>query len=264
MPHNLPQDDSRFMPPLQLAGQLIMETGGETYRVEETITRMGRAFGLADVESFAVPSGLFVSYRRSDGSVETAVRRVRRGATNLTCVNAVNQVSRMVEAGKLNCEEAYARLLEIKNAPAPYSPAMTILWAAISSAGFAVMFGGRLIEFLVAAMATTAAQLLALYFQNRRLHGLVTVLVGSVTSALIPMLFNRLTGLCMVDATVAGALMPLLPGLAMTIAVQDTMRGDSLSGTSHGISAALTAVMVAGGALIASGIMSLIAGGGVL
>ena len=32
--------------PLQLAGRIIMENGGETYRVEETVTRMGRAFGL--------------------------------------------------------------------------------------------------------------------------------------------------------------------------------------------------------------------------
>lgn len=27
--------------PLQLAGRIIMENGGETYRVEETVTRMG-------------------------------------------------------------------------------------------------------------------------------------------------------------------------------------------------------------------------------
>ena len=57
------RDDSRYMAPLQLAGRLIMENGGETYRVEETITRMGRAFGLQEVESFAVPSGIFISYR---------------------------------------------------------------------------------------------------------------------------------------------------------------------------------------------------------
>ena len=44
--------------------------------------------------------------------------------------------------------------------------------------------------------------------------------------------------------------MPLLPGLAMTNAVQDTMRGDIVSGLSHGINAILTAAMVAGGAQV--------------
>ena len=35
------KDDNEYMAPLHLAGRLIMENGGETYRVEETITRMG-------------------------------------------------------------------------------------------------------------------------------------------------------------------------------------------------------------------------------
>ena len=55
--------------------------------------------------------------------------------------------------------------------------------------------------------------------------------------------------------------MPLVPGLAMTNAVQDSMRGDLLSGLSHGMQAILTACMVAGGALLAQGIMKLVTGG---
>lgn len=261
MPRSAPQDESRFMQPLLLAGQLIVENGGETYRVEETITRMGHAFGLVDVESFAVPSGLFVSYRKGDGSTETAVRRVRKGSTNLTRVDQVNQVSRQVESGGMTCEEAYIRLLEIRTKPPVVSPMQVVLWAALSSGSFAVMFGGGVIEFCVAAVAAAVAQLLSIYFDKRKLNGIVSLLAGSTVSSLIPMLFHQLTHLCLLDVTVAGALMPLLPGLAMTIAVQDTMRGDSLSGTSHGITAALTAVMVAGGALVASAIMTLLWGG---
>ena len=37
------------METLQLVGRIIMENGGETYRAEETITRMGGGFGLKDV-----------------------------------------------------------------------------------------------------------------------------------------------------------------------------------------------------------------------
>ena len=55
--------DASCMDALQLAGRIIMENGGETYRAEETINRMGSGFGLDQVDSFAVPSGLFISYR---------------------------------------------------------------------------------------------------------------------------------------------------------------------------------------------------------
>ena len=95
-------DDARYMAPLHLAARLILENGGETYRVEETVTRMGHAFGFDEVEAFAVPSGIFISYRKHDGNIETAVKRVRKGATDLTRVDEVNAISRRMELEKLS------------------------------------------------------------------------------------------------------------------------------------------------------------------
>ena len=66
------------------------------------------------------------------------------------------------------------------------------------------------------------------------------------------------------EASVAACLMPMLPGLAMTNAVQDTLRGDMVSGISSATSAVLTASMIAGGALVASTLFRLLTGGGVL
>jgi hypothetical protein len=47
----------------------------------------------------------------------------------------------------------------------------------------------------------------------------------------------------------------------MTHAVQDTMRGDMVSGLSHGVQALLVAGVVAGGALAADALFRLITGG---
>ena len=86
-------------------------------------------------------------------------------------------------------------------------------------------------------------------------------LVGSFFATLLPLLLYHFTHVGTVDACVAGALMPLLPGLAMTNAVQDTMRGDIVSGVAHGMNAILTATLVAGGALIASSLYHVLMGG---
>ena len=256
----MPGGESRYMEPLQLAGRLIMENGGETYRVEETITRMGRAFGLDHVESFAVPSGLFVSYRRADGDTETAVMRVHKGSTNLSRVDAVNAVSRQVEHGDLTCEEALQRLQAIERRPPALTKPMLVLGAAVSAAGFTLMFGGGAEHAALAAAVAALVQWISWLLERFRIHALVSTLLGSLLSTLLPMAFQRMTGLGMVDAIVAGALMPLLPGLAMTNAVQDAMRGDMISGLSHGLSAILTATLVAGGALMASAGMNLTGG----
>lgn len=134
--------------PLQLAGRIIMENGGETYRVEETVTRMGRAFGLKNVESFAVPSGVFVSCEKEDGTHETAVLRVHRRGTNLRRVDAVNQISRRAEAGEITPEEALRALEKIEHSLS-FRPWQLCVAAAVSSGGFAVMFGGGVADFFV-------------------------------------------------------------------------------------------------------------------
>jgi len=260
-------DDSRFMAPLQLAGQLIMENGGETYRVEETIARMGRALGLRDVESFAIPSGIFISYRKSDGSLETAVKRVRRGATNLTRVDEVNAVSRLLENEGLSCEEALERLEAIAHRRPLVSPWILVLAVAISSGGWAVMFGGGKWDFWDFACAVIAGGLMQGFttmLDRLRMKSLVSTLAGSFLAALVPMFFHHFTGLGSVEMIVAGTLMPMLPGVAMTNAVQGAMRGDMVSAMSHAISAILTASLIAGGVLTASWLFGLLTGGGLM
>ena len=257
-------DDSRYMAPLQLAGRLIMECGGETYRVEETITRMGSAFGLREVESFAVPSGIFISYRGHDGAIHTAVKRVRKGDTDLTRVDEVNAISRQVVAEGLSCEEALRRLEDIAGRKPALSQPLLLVAAALSSGGWAVLFGGRGWDFACGVAVGALVRLLTQLLNRYHMQTLVSTLMGSFVAALVPMAFHQLTGLGTVDLIVAGALMPMLPGLAMTNAVQDTMRGDMVSGLSHGVNAVLTAVLVAGGALMAASLFSLLTGGAAL
>ena len=254
-------DDSCYMAPLHLAGRLIMENGGETYRVEETITRMGHAFGFTEVESFAVPSGIFISYRKSDGTIETAVKRVRKGPTNLTRVDAVNAISRQMEQENLSCEEVLRRLQEIEGRKPMVSKLGMVGAVAVSSAGWAVMFGGGVIVFFVAMVVAAIGQALAFILDKAGARSFVSTLVGSFLGTILPMFFHLVTGLLLVDATVAACLMPMLPGLAMTNAVQDTMRGDMISGISSATSAVLTAAMLAGGALVGSALFRLLTGG---
>ena len=128
--------ESVCMEALQLAGKIIMENGGETYRAEETIARMGKGFGLEDVESFAVPSGLFISCRGENGNPVTSVKRVRRLDRNLSRVNEVNQVSRLVFTGKMSGVQALARLREIETMPGSFRGWWSLPAAFLCACGF--------------------------------------------------------------------------------------------------------------------------------
>ena len=88
-------------------------------------------------------------------------------------------------------------------------------------------------------------------------------MLGGLLTALLPHLLALMIPDLQVELIIAGAVMPLVPGLAMTNAVQDTMRGDMVSGISHGTQAILTAFLIAGGALLAVALMRIVTGGGI-
>ena len=241
-------EQKRYMEPLKMAGRLIMENGGETYRVEETVRRMGEAFGLKEVESFAVPSGVFISFLASTGDTETAVLRVRKGATNLERVDAVNRISRKVETGGMSPEDTLKALEEIASA--------------LCAAGFAVMFHGGIAEAAIAALVGALIEGMNQALARFHLQALVALLLGAFLATLIPdaLLYAHLGRSFLLEAVVAGALMPMLPGLAMTNAVSDTLRGDMVSGISHFAQAVLTAGLVAGGTLFATTLWRMLGG----
>ena len=249
------------MDALQLAGKIIMENGGETYRAEETINRMGSGFGLEEVDSFAVPSGLFISYRNSGGNPVTSVLRVRRESRNLTRVDEVNQVSRLVSAGRLDCRQALLRLRQIECHPGSFAGIWCLPAAFLCAAGFSLMFGGNIPSVAAAGVVAALVQLMESFLAGFRTRGMAASILGGLLTALLPLLLARIFPSLQTELIIAGAVMPLVPGLAMTNAVQDTMRGDMVSGISHGVQAVLTAFLIAGGALLALEIMNLLTGG---
>ncbi len=247
-----------MMEAVQLAGRIILENGGETYRVEDTAERMARAFGLTKAEVFAVPSGVFVTLAFPDGEERTAVMRIRRRGIHLKKVDDANQVSRQVADGILSPGEALERLKEIAAWEDKKGRSLMPWAAAVSSFSFAMMFGGGFFDGMAAFVCGLLTQGLIRLIRRYSMQSIIASLAGGAICALVPLLLNRLTGLGVVDAMVAGALMPLLPGLAMTNAVQDTMRGDMLSGVTHAAQAILIGALVAGGALFGQSLFLLI------
>ncbi|MBP3649209.1 MAG: threonine/serine exporter family protein [Clostridia bacterium] len=243
---------------LTLAGQIILENGGETYRAEDTIFRMAKAMGLREPDAFGVPSGLFISFTDEQGERRTSVCRVHGRDTDLSRVDAVNQLSRQLSEGTITGDELLLRLKEL-SAPVKRSRWHGPLTAALTALGFALMFEGSVWEMLISALCAALTQMIP-WFWSWEHDTMVKLVLGSAISTLLPMLFHHLTGLGLVDAMVAGALMPLVPGLSMTNAVLDIVRGDMVSGTAHGSRALLTAALVAGGALIGAAIFGWMGG----
>ena len=239
------------MKALSLAGRVILENGGETYRAEDTVLRMARALGLNEPDVFAIPSGLFISFMDETGEQRTSISRVYLKGTHLARVNRVNEISRALTAGRLQADELLEELSVAERMgdgkPSWYSPLM----AFFTSAAFAVMFGGGLLEVLLGGLCGGLTQVIPRILPSREHSaGMSGTLLSSVFCAFIPLTFRALTGLCATEVVIAASIMPLVPGLSMTNATQDILRGDMVSGVAHCARAIMIAAMVAGGAIV--------------
>lgn len=241
-----------------LAAHVMLENGGETYRAEETVLRINRPYPEIDAQVLALPTGVFITLSAPGLPAVTGLRRVRKRAVNLQKLDDCNRIARQLEQGGLAAEEALQKLRELlTQKPGPrYVP---ILAAAFSSAFFALLFGGSLPDFLSAFAAGALVSFISVHFGRNDLYHFVISLTGGLIIAAAALLGHTLFG-GNVPAVIAGAMMPLLPGLAMTNAIRDTMHGDLVSGVARAADAALVAISLAAGAGLGIGIYYLAGG----
>lgn len=58
------------------AGKIMLENGGETYRVEQTIAMICNAYNIKTTESFVTPTVVMISITNAMGETNTVIRRV--------------------------------------------------------------------------------------------------------------------------------------------------------------------------------------------
>jgi len=227
------------------AAGLLLQFGGETSRVEETIDRLARSAGALpeQVQSFVTPTGIFVSMTTSSGT-QTRLARVRGPfSLNLAKVTEINQLSRSFSRGECTIDEALVSLERIAIAAPIYPLSLRRACAGISSGSFTVVLGDDARGFLIAAISGLLAQLITEWLGNYvpRFFGVLLAGLCSAFVAANAAAFFHVPG---VGAIIVGAVLPLLPGLAVTNAIRDLLAGDLLSGVARGAEAFFTAVAI--------------------
>lgn len=97
-----------------LAGDILLASGAEIFRVEETINRIAHAYGIDSCDPFVLSSGFFLTADSNSDQNFAWVRHIPLSATRLDRVTAVNQLSREIEHGFYTPEEAYQKLQDIQ------------------------------------------------------------------------------------------------------------------------------------------------------
>ena len=123
------------------------------------------------------------------------------------------------------------------------------------------MFDGGLFEVAASGFSAAVIQLVLSYSPDQAGMPISSLFAGFLASV-IALLLNLVFGPGDVNMTIVSTLMPFLPGLALTNAIRDSMRGDLLSSGARLGQALTRAVVLAGGA--GAGLWLYLALGGVM
>ena len=230
-------------------GAEILRAGGEIGRVEDTVTRICRAYGAASVEVFAITSLIIAEVRMPDGTYATHNRRVMTTYHHLARLEALNALSRTVCKQPISAEEVRARLKAIRE----YRPVpgwLCFIGGMLATGGFAVFFGGTLMDGVAAGVI---ALLLTLFSRLRpiRINGMVKSLISSFAAGVLSVLCVSVGFGDHVDKLIIGTLMLEIPGISFGNALRDLLSGDTLAGTMRLIQALLQTLMIALGYMAA-------------
>lgn len=240
-------------------GYRLAMSGAETFRVEESITRIMGAYGIQG-EVFAIPNCITASIETDNGKPITRLRRVGFHGNDLDSVERYSNLSRTVCQTRPTPETAMQWLHQADDSRRFYTQRVLLLSHFVSGVGFAMFFGGAWKDCLMSGVGGLIIGIADRFLNTKRTNSFFRIIISSFLMALFcygaahtPLLDNP-------DTAIIGALMLLVPGLLFTNAMRDIIFGDTNSGIIRIVQVFLIAAAIALGTGAARNTASLLWG----
>ena len=233
---------------VKLASQIILENGGETYRAEETIKFICKSVGVKEVDSVATPTGIYITLSVDGIDNKTVVKRINKRSIDLERLNRVNTISRNLTQNCITMDEAITQLEDTISNKQTCRIDLSLFYGGISAAFFTLLFGGGILEFFISLISGVIVTLATRKFESLHSYQFFSSIIAGIIIAFFAIVGTHVAGFGNYNYVIVGGMMPQLPGLAMTNAIRDTIRGDLVSGVARSAEALLVAASLAAGA----------------
>jgi len=231
-------------------GYRLAISGAETFRVEETIQRVLKAYGY-QAEAFAIPNCLIVSIITATGKPMTRMRRIGPHGNDLDAVEKYANLSRTICATAPAPEDFMNMLQFVEDHRRSYTLLTQIVGFFLSGFGFCFTFGGTFADAIGAGLCGLVVLGVDKLMDKLNSTQFFRTIIGAFCMTAFAYLLHHLGIGQNADATIIGALMLLVPGLLFTNAMRDVMYGDTNSGLNRVVLVLLIAVAIALGAAAA-------------
>lgn len=240
-----PYDERRVLNAAMEAGHILLQNGAEIARVEETMGRMCRHYGVMTGEFFVLSNGIFTTAGQISAKTYARVQHIPVKGARLDKIVAVNQLSREIEEGlHEDIGDVEKALEEIRNMPG-FRSWQHILASGAGSGFFCVLAGGGLTDCIAAFIAGLILYVYVLRVSAPHLSKIVGNIFGGMLVVLMSLACYHIGLGINISHMISGSIMPLIPGIAFVNGIRDIANGDYISGAVRLLDAVLIFLCIA-------------------
>ena len=226
-------------------GEEILRCGGEIHRVEDSLTRVCRAYGCDRVDVFCITSVIILNAKVGEKNY-SQTRRIAGYGNNMSRLESVNALCRQLCAEPILPQDVKLRLADIRRG-SNLKTWRKWLGGIAGASGFALFFGGTVLDGIAAALVSLVISAMDFFVYRDDMNRLLYTLICSFFAGLTALGLIHVGVGQHASAIMIGTIMLLIPGVALTNSVRDMLGGDVIAGLLRLVESVMLAAAIAAG-----------------
>ena len=237
------------------AGNLLLSSGAEIYRAEETMHRIADAMQIKDMDAYVTNRGIFASGNVPGKGIESRIMSVPDKELNIDKIEAVNELSREFCSNRMDLSYLKTSLQNIANI-GEQNVAEKILSYFLGAGCFSYAIGTSFRDSLCAAIIGSLVGFYMICSKYRIKSRVLITIIASVLTAVLSHFCVAIGLGSKLSFIIIGAMMDLVPGVAFVNSVREFSQNNFATGQTLLTSALLTCVSMASGVALVEQLVS--------
>ena len=236
------------------AGKILLSSGAEISRTEDTMNYIARAMNFKDLEAYVSNRGIFATAKKDDNTEITRIYNVPEVDINLSKIESVNALSRRITQKSITIEEVISELEKINTMP-DYSIFWRLVAYTIGASGFSYAIGSSITDSIIAGIIGLILGVYICTIKRILSSDVLITILGSILIALLGNLFIHFELGSNLSVILLGAMIDIVPGVPFVNAIREYSQNNYNTGITLMMGALLTCISMAVGVAVVQSLL---------
>lgn len=236
------------------AGKILLSSGAEISRTEDTMNYIARAMNFKDLEAYVSNRGIFATAKKADRTEITRICNVPEVDINLSKIESVNALSRRITQKNITIEEIESELNQI-DTMSDYSFFWRLVAYTLGASGFSYAIGSSITDSIIAGIIGLILGVYMCTIKRILSSDVLITILGSILIALLGNLFIHFELGSNLSVILLGAMIDIVPGVPFVNAIREYSQNNYNTGITLMMGALLTCISMAVGVAVVQSLL---------